>query len=143
MLLSSSGLARIRIFESFRPTAYKDAAGIWTAGYGHIKGVTETTTCAMAEALDWLMQDVAEAVDCVNKSVTVTLNQNQFDALVSFTFNEGSGNFRCSTMLDLLNQGSYTLAAMQLDRWVYVKKRKTQGLIDRRAAERKLFETAV
>lgn len=145
MIPSANCIALVKKYEGFRPTAYKCSNGVWTIGYGHTAGVKPGDTCTTAQALAWLEADMADAVKAVNDLVKAPLTQNQFDALVSFVFNNGRGNFAGSTMLELLNQGSYTLAAMQFDRWIYVgpkgKKRKETGLITRRAAERKLFET--
>lgn len=144
MTSSEACAALVKKFEGFRPTAYKCSNGVWTLGYGHTRDVKPGDTCTTAQALAWLVEDMADAVKAVNDLVKVPLKQNQFDALASFVFNNGRGAFAESTMLELLNQGSYTLAAMQFDRWVYVgpkgKKRKETGLITRRAAERKLFE---
>lgn len=134
--------ALVRKFEGFRPTAYKGADDIWTAGIGHTKGVTASTTCTLAQAEEWLKEDLGDAVLVVNRLVTVALNQNQFDALVSFVYNIGQGNFAHSTMLDRLTQGSYALAAAEFDRWNKIKKRAVAGLTARRAAERALFEKA-
>jgi lysozyme len=75
--------------------------------------------------------------------VTVPLNQNQFDALVSFTENEGATSFEESTLLRLLNAGDYAGAAAQFDRWVYQKGRVLPGLVDRRQQEAALFNTPI
>lgn len=141
MYPSSTCIELIKTYEGFRPTAYKCPAGVWTVGYGRTKGVTPTTVCTMAEATAWLAEDLAAASKAVLRHVKVPLTQNQFDALVSLVFNIGEGNFKNSTLLDLLNGKNYVLAAMQFDRWVHANKRRQPGLVKRRAAERKLFET--
>jgi lysozyme len=69
------------------------------------------------------------------------LNQNQWDALVSFVYNVGAGNFISSTMLKLLNQGDYKGAAGEFPKWVHTNGQINPGLVRRRAAERALFET--
>jgi lysozyme len=79
----------------------------------------------------------------VNESVTVPLNQNQFDALVSFSFNVGDNAFRGSTLLKLLNQGQYDQVPAQLRRWVRDNGHVVQGLINRREKEIVLWNTAI
>ncbi len=75
----------------------------------------------------------------MHRLVTVDLDQDQFDALVSFTFNLGAGNLQSSTLLKLLNQGEYTQAADQFLRWNKAGGRVLPGLTRRREAERALF----
>ena len=140
MNLSPTGFAFIRSKELFRPTAYKPtSADVWTAGYGHTKGVTAATTCTMQGAEVWLHEDVADAVRAVNELVTVPLTQARFDALVSFTFNLGAGALRGSTLLQKLNQGHYQGAADEMLRWIHQGKDVLHGLTIRRADERAMF----
>jgi lysozyme len=94
----------------------------------------------MAQAAGWLRADAQEAVDAVNRLVTVPLNQSQFDALVDFVFNLGAGAFSTSTLLRLLNGGDYAGAAGQFGRWNKDNGKVVAGLTRRRAAEAKLFE---
>ncbi len=91
----------------------------------------------------FLHQDVADAERTVNNAVSVSINQYQFDALVSFVFNLGAGNFRPSTLLKKLNAGDYAGAAGELLRWVNAGGQKLVGLERRREAEKMLFETPV
>ncbi len=92
-----------------------------------------TITQEQASAL--LLQDVASAVAAVNRLVTVPLTQNQFDALVDFTFNSGQGNLASSTLLRELNAGNTAGAAAQFLVWVYAGGVKLPGLVKRRQAE--------
>jgi GH24 family phage-related lysozyme (muramidase) len=139
MDFSDSGLDVIRRFEGFSATPYRDAQG-WSIGFGHfILPGEKYTTITKEKANELLKQDAATAAAEVRKSVTVPLNQNQFDALVSLTYNIGTGAFRSSTLLKRLNEGDYTAAADQFARW-----NKSQGetlavLTDRRKSERDLF----
>ena len=93
----------------------------------------------------WLRADVQDAVDAVNRLVTVRLTQHQFDALVDFTFNEGMGNLASSTLLKLINAKNFADADEQFERWVFGKvngvSTKLPGLITRRAAEAAWFNT--
>jgi lysozyme len=88
---------------------------------------------------DLLSQDVKPAEQSVNNGVKVSLNQNQFDALVSFTFNVGGGAFSSSTLLKVLNQGQYDQVPDQLRRWTKSGGRTVQGLVNRRENEIKLW----
>lgn len=76
---------------------------------------------------------------CLDKCVKVKVSQNQFDALASFVYNVGETAFVKSTMLVLLNQGNFTGAANQFDRWVFDNGKRIPGLVNRRSAEKKLF----
>ena len=91
------------------------------------------------QALDLLSQDVNPAENTVNTNVKVPLNQNQFDALVSFTFNVGGGAFKGSTLLKVLNQKQYTQVPTQLLRWTRAGGKVVQGLLNRRQNEIKLW----
>lgn len=143
MNLGPRGTALIQQFESCRLAAYQDEAGVWTIGWGHTAGVKQGDTCTQAQADAWFHEDVAQHVAEVNALVKVALNQNQFDALVSFEYNEGDGRLAGSTLLTLVNRSLFKMASPQFDRWVYAGGHKSNGIIRRRAAERALFETAV
>jgi lysozyme len=124
-------------------TAYQDPVGVWTIGYGHTGAdVQPGLTITQEQASDLLLQDVAGAVAAVNRLVTVPLTQNQFDALVDFTFNVGQGNLASSTLLRELNAGNTAGAAAQFLVWVYAKGVELPGLVTRRQAEAALFQTA-
>lgn len=140
--ISESGRQTIRNFEGLRLTSYQDAGGTWTIGYGHTgPDVTAgmTTTAVQAEA--WLRDDVAAAEDAVRSLVSVVLSQAQFDALVSFVYNVGSGNFSRSTLLAKLNAGDYAGAADEFSKWTYANGVSLGGLATRRAREAALFRS--
>lgn len=143
MKTSDAGLDLIAEFEGCVLHAYPDPASggePWTIGYGHTKGVRPGDVCTREQAREWLAQDVEEAESAVDRLVTVPLTQGQFDALVSFTFNLGGGNFANSTMLRLLNGGASPEAiAGQFGRWVNGPNGPMEGLVRRRAAERVMF----
>ncbi len=136
-----SGLALTEQFEGCRLVAYLDQTGRPTIGYGHTAGVQLGDTCTEAQADAWLIQDIAWAVTEVNRLVTVTLTQPEFDALVDFVFNAGAGNFESSTMLKLLNAGQYSAAATQFDLWDHAGGQVVAGLLRRRQAETNEFES--
>ena len=140
MSISPAGIAMIQAHEGLRLTAYRDAGGVWTIGYGSTGGVRRGMTITRDQAVLRLYQDLDEAEATINSRVTVPLTQPQFDALTSLVFNIGGGAFRKSTLLQKLNTGDYAGAAAEFNRWVKAKGRVLGGLVTRRAAERHLFE---
>lgn len=144
MNASDRGLDLIKSFEGCKLTAYPDpgtGGAPWTIGWGTTRGVKPGMTITQEEADLLLAEDVSSFAQAVNRLVTVPLNQNQFDALVSFAYNVGSSNLGNSTLLRLLNEGNYEGAAGQFGRWVKGGSGETlPGLVRRRAAERALFE---
>ena len=98
MKTSTRGIALIKEFEGFRPKAYLCPAGIPTIGYGHTKGVKPGDTISERQGEQFLREDLAASEKVIN-ALSLPLSQNQFDALVSFVFNVGSGNFTRSTLL--------------------------------------------
>ncbi len=145
MKISQNGIALIMEFEGCKLAAYKCSAGIWTIGYGHTNNVHYADVITQGQAEQYLLEDLKDVENAINKLVLVHINQNQFDALASFIFNFGYGQFAGSTLRKLLNQSKYNEAAEQFDRWVYAKNPKTgqpeklKGLIRRRNAEKELF----
>ena len=121
MRTSNKGIELIKSFEGIKTKAYKCPAGVWTIGYGHTKGVQKGDTCTMAQAIEFLKEDLRVFEGAINDLVKVELNQNQFDALVSFVYNVGSGAFQDSTMRIFINKGHFPLAAGQFDKWIYAR----------------------
>jgi lysozyme len=135
---SAQCLALIRSSETLALIAYHgplDPPGLWTIGYGHTAGVQQGDTCTEEQAETWLAQDAQIACNAVLRLVDVPLTQGQLDALVDFTFNEGEGRLRSSTLLTLLNQHQYPAAGQQLLRWDFADGHPAAGLADRRKAE--------
>lgn len=141
--LKPSGACRslVRLFEGCRLTAYLCPAGVPTIGVGHTHGVRLGDRCTVQQADVWLSQDLEAAAAGVTSLVKVPLTQGQFDALTSFVFNFGTKKFAESTMLVLLNKGSYPAAAAQLPLWVHANGRVEDGLVRRRHAEWLMFLT--
>ena len=137
--ITQQGVDLIKRFEGFSSTIYNCPAGYDTIGYGHLvklaerrqfeQGVTEQ----QAEGL--LRQDVKTAEQAVLRLIHVPLTDGQFDALVSFTFNLGSGALQASTLRLVINRQEHDQAPAQLLRWVYAGGRKLKGLQRRREAE--------
>jgi lysozyme len=140
MQVGQKGKALIEAFEGCVLKPYKDIAGLWTIGIGHLIKPSETFTSITRKDAEFLLAaDLKEAENAVDELVTVPLNQNQFDALVSFTFNLGAERLRTSTLLRKLNAGDYGAAADEFLRWSKSKGVVVAGLKRRRAAERSLF----
>jgi lysozyme len=142
--INADGMALIKSFEGLRLKAYLCPADVWTIGYGSTKGVTKDTAPISAlEGLARLKDDVGDAEDAIRRHVNVFLNQNQFDALVSFIFNLGEGNFKKSTLLKKINQGKHDQVPYELSRWNKVGRVVLAGLTRRRAAEALLWSTPI
>jgi len=148
MRTSTAGRAAIKRREGERLSAYKDSVGIWTIGVGHTSAagapeVKPGMKITAAQSDEILARDLADVEDDVNKAVTVPLNQNQFDALVSLAFNIGSGSFRSSTLVKKLNASDFASAADQFLVWnkgtINGKKVAIDGLTIRRKDERAQF----
>jgi GH24 family phage-related lysozyme (muramidase) len=143
--VSRAGVELIKSFEGLRQTAARLPDGRWTLGYGHTFSAREGATVTQEDADALLRFDLLPVVDAINNLVLTPLNQNQFDALVSFCFNIGNDNFAASSVLKRINEGRMTEAALAMDSWrsaefngqTYV----LAPLIRRRAAEKNLFLT--
>lgn len=141
MKTDKKGIELIKEFEGCKLKAYQDSVGVWTIGYGHTKGVKKGDVITQDQANQFLIEDLADAENAVNRLVKVEINQDMFDALSSFTFNLGAGSLQSSTLLKLLNQGKYSEASEQFTRWVFAGGQKLDGLVRRRKAEQKLFRS--
>lgn len=140
MKTSDNGIDFLKEVESVELKAYLDGGGVWTNGVGHTgPDVHEGQVVDEAQVDAWLKEDVLEAEDAVNRGVKVSLSQNQFDALVSFTFNVGVSAFLNSTLLRKLNASDYEGAKNELSRWVRDNGKIVKGLVNRRLKEQKLY----
>lgn len=140
MKTSSTGRALIRNAEGDKLTAYYCPAGVLTIGVGHTGPDVKPgmrITQPQSDAL--LIADLAKFEKAVARNVKVALNQNQFDALVSFTYNLGEGNLRSSMLLKRVNAGDMVGAAAEFGKWNKAGGRVLAGLTKRRAAEAALF----
>jgi len=140
MNISNEGISLIKRFEGCELEAYQDAVGVWTIGYGHTKNVRQGMSITKEQADNMLINELEEYCDHVEKAVTVDLTQNQFDALVSWTYNLGPTNLNASTMLKVLNNKNYDEVPAQIKRWNKAGGQVLQGLVRRREAEALLFE---
>lgn len=143
MKASENAYNLIRKFEGCKLFPYMDMVGVWTVGYGSTTEVVPGEKISQAEAEDRLVEDIEVAEKCINDAVTVPLTQNQFDALVSWVYNLGCKRFRQSTMLQKINSKHWQEASVELRKWDMAGGRHVDGLMRRRAAESKLFDTQV
>ena len=144
MVVSLFGIDLICGFEGLRLKAYDDGVGVWTIGFGttiYPNGirVKKGDTCTEAQAKAYMAHDLKKFESAVNNAVTVPINQNQFDALVSLAYNIGIGAFSKSTLVKKLNAGDIRGAAEQFDVWVNAGGKRMQGLVNRRAKEKEVF----
>ncbi|AGF76390.1 lysozyme [Bartonella vinsonii] len=142
--ISSEGLALIKQWEGLRLNAYKDAIGVWTIGYGHTNTagkpfIYEGMTISETQAEELLCQDLRQFENAVERTVSVSLTDEQFAALVSFCYNVGTEAFCNSTLLKKLNNGEYESVPSELQKWTKAGGKRLQGLAHRRAAEAGLW----
>lgn len=155
--MSKHGLKLLAEWEGIMLEPYKDAAGLETIGIGHLITKEEKTQgfirineaevnykrgLTKAQAYELLEQDLKRFENVVNEEVQVPLRQNQFDALVSFSFNVGTRAFSSSTLIKLLNEGKYEEVPTQLRRWNKSGGKVIQGLVNRRKKEIVLWSSA-
>lgn len=139
MKISRNGIELIKSHEGLRLASYVDSAGVWTIGYGHTGGVKMGDVITQEQAEQFLIADLATAEEAINRQL-LKLNQNQFDALVSFVFNVGAGNFGSSTLLRRIKENPTDRdIEMQFRRWVYANGKVLPGLVKRRKDESKLY----
>ncbi len=154
--LSANALKALTKLEGFKPSVYKDSAGLLTIGVGHLLTQAELASGQLdALGTQWkdglsndtvlalLNRDLARFVVAVNDATTVRLYQHEFDALVSFSFNVGVSAYEKSTLLKKLNLGQYTEAPMEFRKWNKAGGRVVQGLVNRREAEIKMWSDGV
>ena len=141
MRTGRDGVELIRHFEGCRFDAYLCPAGVWTIGYGHTAGVKEGDSIDQEAAEAFLIEDLETFEQAVTRLVGVPITQQQFDALVSWTFNLGAGNLAESTLLKKLNNYQYAEVPEQMMRWVRAGGKVLDGLVRRRAAEAALFQS--
>ena len=139
--INAAGLRLLKTFEGLELHAYLDPVGVWTIGYGTTTGVYAGQRITEAQAELLLQRDLQRFEAAVEQVVKRPITDNQFSALVSFTYNVGSGALGDSTLLRLLNQGNIQGAANQFLVWVYAGGMVLPGLARRRRAERLLFLT--
>ena len=140
MRTSDEGVELIKHFEGCHLEAYLCPAGVPTIGYGHTRGVSMGDVIDQKAAEALLIEDLEEFEGYVDKLVEIGLKQNQFDALVSWTFNLGPANLKESTLLNRVNYGPLSDVPTQIKRWNRAGGKVLEGLVKRRAAEAALWQ---
>jgi len=158
MQVGQSGKKLFQEWEGLELNEYLDSGGAPTIGVGHLmtrsermsgkimingKGVVYRNGLSVQQCWDLLDQDLDFAEASVNSMVNVSLNQNQFDALVSFIFNVGESAFRNSTLLKVLNAGHFDQVPAQLRRWIRDNGKVVKGLVNRREKEIALWNRPI
>lgn len=142
MKITNEGINLIKKFEGLELEAYLCPAGVWTIGYGHTKGVKKGQVITQLEADNLLKEDLSSFEKGVTSLIKSNINQNQFDALVSFAFNLGLANLKSSTLLKKVNANPNDRTIVdEFLKWVYAKKVFLEGLHRRRQAEANLYFT--
>lgn len=140
MVYSKDGMKLTERFESCRLQAYYDLKGVLTIGWGHTGSVYPGQTITQETADELLRADISSAQNAVNKFITVSLTQNEFDAIVDLVFNIGITVFISSHLTFYLNHGQMESAAQEFEKWDHASGIVVAGLLRRRIAERNLFE---
>jgi lysozyme len=142
MKLGQKGAALIKSREQLRLRAYKATPNEkwYTIGWGHTgPEITADTVWVLSQAEEAFAKDTGKAATAVMRSVDVELTQNQFDALVAFTFNVGADAEGHSTLCRLINQRKWAEAADEFGKWNHQDGKVVPGLTVRREQERVLF----
>jgi lysozyme len=148
--MKSNAEAIIKAFEGKKLKAYKDSVGIWTIGFGSIyhydlkRPIQRGDVITEEKAIEWLQKEIKDKTRSIKQFITVPINKNQLDALISLVYNIGLSAFKKSTLLKLLNQNADKISvADQFLRWnkgrINGKLVTIPGLTNRRKLERELF----
>lgn len=150
--MSDKGITFLAKLEGVELEPYRDIAGIWTIGVGHVIRDGEehlSSGITYDQAMALLRKDVGWAEAAVNRlTLDRPLAQHQFDALTCFCFNVGAGAFAGSTLARKLQAGDYDCVPGELMRWVYYtdpktgKKAVSRGLMTRREQTGELWMAA-
>ena len=139
MKVSQECIDLVKFFEGFEPRAYLCPANVWTIGYGRTKNVKEGDELTEPQAERDLFEELDEFAEQVLNRVKVDLEQNELDALTSWTYNLGVGNLQSSTLLKKLNSGDKNSVPSEMVRWNKAAGKVLAGLTRRREAEAKLW----
>ena len=137
VIMKSSNILikKIKEFEGLCLKSYKDSAGVWTIGYGHTRGVKSGQIITEKQAESLLRGDLLSSEEFVN-NLGLSLSQGQFDALVDFAYNLGTGSLSRSTLLKkILTKAPTSEIQNEFKRWVYAGGKKLPGLVKRRTWE--------
>lgn len=140
---SNKGVGFIKRHEGLMLVPYICPAGYRTIGYGHLLTDDSVHSITASDAINFLNSDIDVCEDAIKRLINVPLSQNQFDALVSFVFNLGSGSLQRSSLRAKLNRLEYDCASNEFTKWVFAAGKRIQGLVRRRTEEMDLFKYGV
>lgn len=141
MNFNDAGLALLKSFEGCKLDAYQDSGGVWTIGYGCTHGVKPGLSISPQEADARLLEDLKDTAAQVRRVLKdCALNENQFSAVVCFTYNVGIGNLQQSTLLNCIRLGHFDDAALEFLKWCKINGVPSPGVLRRRVAEQSLFK---
>lgn len=141
MQISPNGFSLVEEFEGLSLVPYICPASKKSIGYGHVIRDGESFTQITKEQAETLLRiDMKWVEKTLNNTISADLTQNEIDALASLIYNIGGTAFRNSTLLKLLNQDNFADAADEFLKWCHIGKEISQGLLNRREAEKALFE---
>jgi lysozyme len=139
MRTGEKGINLIKSFEGLYLKAYLCPAKILTIGYGHTRNVKANQAITEAQAVELLREDLRDAENTVNAQ-KLNINQHQFDALVSFVFNCGSGNFLKSSLLRMIKVNPMSdNIRIEFQKWNKGGGKVLLGLTRRRKSESELY----
>ena len=141
MRTSTEGVSLLKQLEGCRLKAYQCSAGRWTIGYGFTDGVQEGDTMTAAECEARLGQELVIYEQAVWQATGGNVSQNEFDALVLFTWNVGIAGMRGSSVIKAHNRGDKVAASRAFGLWNKAGGQVNKGLVSRRAAEAALYLT--
>ena len=142
--INQAGMDLIKSFEGLRLTSYWDPTGqVWTIGYGDTLHAHANQTITEEEATEFLQDDLLVFESGVTRLVTSSINDYQYSALVSFSYNVGLGNLKNSTLLKLVNASQFDQCPDEFLKWDRSGGQVIPGLERRRQAEADLFMTPV
>ena len=140
MKTTSKGIDIIKKYEGCKLSAYRCPSGVLTIGYGHTDNVRAGQHITQQEADDMLLQDILQREKQIDEVLTADLNENQYDAVISFVFNVGIGNFARSTLLKKINANPDDRSIrFEWLEWCRSGKRILEGLVRRREEEITLY----
>ena len=139
MKVSQDCIDLVKFFEGFEAKAYLCPASVWTIGYGRTKNIKEGDELTELQAERDLLEELDEFAEQVLNTVKISLDQNELDALTSWTYNLGVGNLQSSTLLKKLNSGDKNSVPSEMVRWNKAAGKVLAGLTRRREAEAKLW----
>lgn len=138
--ISKNGFNFIKAYEGYSSKPYICPAGYMTIGYGHVLQTNSVEEISHDDALELLRKDIEKAEFALYRLIKVSLMQHQFDMLVSFLFNLGSGALQRSSLRAKVNRGEHEQVPAEFTKWIYAGGIKLPGLIRRRAAESRIYE---